>query len=70
VLVDSSDKRSRVVKAAAELSYAHGLGNVTLADIADRAGVSLGNLYYYFRTKAAITEAIFAQRCPFFANFG
>src|SRR6516225_2846847 len=52
-----------MVKAAAELSYAHGLGNVTLADIADRAGVSLGNLYYYFRTKASITEAIIEQRC-------
>jgi AcrR family transcriptional regulator len=55
-----------MVKAAAELSYAHGLANVTLADIADRAGVSLGNLYYYFRTKASITEAVIAQRCAEF----
>jgi AcrR family transcriptional regulator len=66
VNADSSDKRSRVVQAAAELSYAHGLGNVPLADIAGRAGVSLGNLYYYFRTKASIGEAVIEQRCAEF----
>jgi TetR/AcrR family transcriptional regulator, transcriptional repressor for nem operon len=55
-----------MVKAAAELSYAHGFGNVALADIADRAGVSLGNLYYYFRTKASIGEAVIEQRCAEF----
>jgi AcrR family transcriptional regulator len=63
VNTDSTGKRSRITKAAADLSYAHGLANVALADIADRAGVSLGNLYYYFKTKASIAEAIIAQRC-------
>lgn len=57
-----TDKRSRLVEAAAELSHAHGLGKVALADIAARADVPLGNVYYYFKTKAAIGEAVIAQR--------
>jgi TetR/AcrR family transcriptional repressor of nem operon len=61
-----TDKRSRLVEAAAELSYARGLGKVALADIAARADVPLGNVYYYFKTKAAIGEAVIAQRCAEF----
>jgi len=56
------DKRSRLVRAAAELSHVRGLGQVSLADIAQSADVPLGNVYYYFKTKAAIGEAVIAQR--------
>src|SRR5690349_20303837 len=62
----SSDKRSRLIEAAAELSYAHGFGHVALADIAQHASVPIGNIYYYFKTKAAIGEAIIALRCAEF----
>jgi TetR/AcrR family transcriptional repressor of nem operon len=62
----SSGKRDRLVEAAAELSYAHGFGHVALADIAERASVPLGNIYYYFKTKVAIGEAVIAQRCAEF----
>ena len=60
------DKRSRLIKAAAELIHSRGLGKVALADIAERAEVPLGNVYYYFKTKAAIGEAVIAQRCAEF----
>lgn len=56
------DKRSRLTRAAAELTYARGFANVSLADIAEAADLPLGGVYYYFRTKAAIGEAIAAQR--------
>jgi TetR/AcrR family transcriptional repressor of nem operon len=56
------DKRDRLTRAAAELTYARGFANVTLADIAAAAELPLGGVYYYFRTKAAIGEAIVAQR--------
>jgi AcrR family transcriptional regulator len=56
------DKRSRLTRAAAELTYARGFANVSLADIAEAANLPIGGLYYYFRTKAAIGEAIVAQR--------
>jgi TetR/AcrR family transcriptional repressor of nem operon len=58
----SDDKRSRLTRAAADLTYARGFGNVSLADIADAADLPLGGVYYYFRTKAAIGEAIVARR--------
>lgn len=61
-----NDKRRRLVKAAANLSHKHGLGKVALADIAKSADVPLGNVYYYFKTKAAIAEAVIAQRCEEF----
>lgn len=58
----TEDKRSRLIRAAAELSHARGLGTISLADIAESAEVPLGNVYYYFKTKAAIGEAVIAQR--------
>ena len=54
------------MKAAADLSHAHGLGNVALADVARSADVPLGNVYYYFKTKAALSEAVIMQRCEEF----
>ena len=63
---NGSDKRIRLVRAAADLSYARGLGNVALSDIAEHAAVPLGNVYYYFKTKASIGEAVIALRCAEF----
>ncbi len=56
------NKRSRLTRAAAELTYARGFGKVALADIAEAADVPVGNVYYYFKTKAEIGEAIVARR--------
>ncbi len=56
------NKRERLVRAAAQLSHAQGFAAISLADIAQSARVPLGNIYYYFKTKAAIGEAIIAER--------
>jgi AcrR family transcriptional regulator len=56
------DKRSRLVRAAVELAYQNGFGATSLADIAREAEVPLGNVYYYFKTKDEIGEAIVALR--------
>lgn len=61
-LAGGNDKRRRLARAAADLVYRRGFGNVALADIAEAAAVPLGNVYYYFRTKAAIGESIVDQR--------
>ncbi len=58
----SDDKRGRLTRAAADLTYARGFNNIALADIAEAADVPLGGVYYYFKTKTAIGEAIAAQR--------
>jgi AcrR family transcriptional regulator len=52
------DKRSRLVSAAVGLAYQNGFGATSLADIAREAEVPLGNVYYYFKTKDEIGEAI------------
>src|SRR5882672_636321 len=53
-----SDKRSRLVGAAMGLAYQNGFGATSLADIAREAEVPLGNVFYYFKTKDEIGEAI------------
>jgi len=56
------DKRSRLVSAAVGLAYQNGFGATSLADIAREAKVPLGNVYYYFKTKDEIGEAIVELR--------
>src|SRR5438132_13961630 len=61
------DKRSRLVSAAVGLAYQNGFGATSLADIAREAEVPLGTVYYYFKTKDDIGDAIgelrLAQLC-------
>jgi AcrR family transcriptional regulator len=52
------DKRARIVETAAKLVHEQGFARTSLADIARESGVPLGNLYYYFKTKDAIGEAL------------
>ena len=56
------DKRSQLVSAAVGLAYQNGFGATSLADIAHEAEVPLGNVYYYFKTKDEIGEAIVELR--------
>lgn len=55
-------KRERLVKAADRLVQRQGFEQTTLADIAKVSEVPLGNVYYYFKTKDAIGEAVVAGR--------
>ena len=55
-------KRSRLVSAAMDLAYQNGFGATSLADIAREAEVPLGNVYYYFKTKDEMGEAIVELR--------
>jgi AcrR family transcriptional regulator len=54
--------RTRLIQAAVDLAYRHGFGNTTLVDIAKEAKVPPGNVYYYFKTKEEIAEAIVERR--------
>ena len=57
-----TDKRVRLVEAAKYLIHKQGFNLTTLADIAQEADVPLGNVYYYFKTKDAIGEAVLESR--------
>src|SRR5215471_1418259 len=51
-------KRDRLIEAAKIMFYQQGVTGTTLADIAQQAEVPLGNIYYHFRTKEALVEAV------------
>lgn len=44
--------------AAAELFWHRGYASTSLAQVSARSGVPLGNIYYYFRTKADLAQAV------------
>jgi len=60
------DTRTRLLEAATKITYRHGFGHAALADIAKEAKVPLGNVYYYFKTKDDIGNAIVERRMAHF----
>lgn len=62
----SPDKRTRLLRAAAELTHRQGFRGTTLAKLAREARVPLGNVYYYFKTKDEIAAAIVEERATAF----
>jgi TetR/AcrR family transcriptional regulator, transcriptional repressor for nem operon len=57
-----ADNRTRLLQAAERTTYRYGFGNTAIADIAREARIPLGNVYYYFKTKDEIGEAIVEVR--------
>ena len=51
--------REKIIKASVELFNQRGISPVTLRDIADKVGISSGNLAYHFKNKDYIIEEIF-----------
>jgi AcrR family transcriptional regulator len=49
-----------LIAAARRLFHEHGVEATTLADVATAADVPPGNVYYYFKTKRALVEAVIA----------
>ena len=61
-VTEKTDKRALLMRAAMKLAYGQGFMQTSLADIANEANVPLGNVYYYFKTKEEIGEAIVDER--------
>ena len=57
-----ADNREKLTHAAMMVVYRRGFGKTALADIAREARIPLGNVYYYFKTKDEIGEAIVERR--------
>src|SRR6202040_1982436 len=63
------DKRTRLIETAAKLAYGRGFRETSLADIAEAARVPVGNVYYYFKTKEELAEAVVERRLAEFRAF-
>lgn len=55
----TKETQKRILDKAIELFNAHGTANVSANRIADECGLSRGNLYYHFNSKAMIIQAIY-----------
>ncbi|HEU4417748.1 MAG TPA: TetR family transcriptional regulator [Planctomycetota bacterium] len=53
--------KERIVQAALDLFREHGYEATTMRMVADRAGVSLGNAYYYFESKDLLLQAFYRE---------
>jgi AcrR family transcriptional regulator len=51
-------KRERLVESARSLIHEQGVHRTTLAEVAERADVPLGNVYYYFKSKDELVRAV------------
>jgi TetR/AcrR family transcriptional regulator, transcriptional repressor for nem operon len=56
----TAGKRERLVESATSLFHEQGVQRTTLAEVAERAEVPLGNVYYYFKTKDELLGAVLA----------
>jgi AcrR family transcriptional regulator len=53
--------RAAIAAAAQELFLERGYDKTTMRAVADRAGVSIGNAYYYFASKEHLVQAFYDQ---------
>jgi AcrR family transcriptional regulator len=54
----AAGKRERLVEGATALFHEQGVHRTTLADVAERSDVPIGNVYYYFKTKDELVGAV------------
>jgi len=59
---DARRNYQRLVSAAAEAFTEHGADDVSLEEIARRAGVGIGTLYRHFPTRQALLEAVYTDQ--------
>jgi AcrR family transcriptional regulator len=73
VTAKTAGKRERLVESATALFHEQGVQRTTLAEVAERAEVPLGNVYYYFKTKdellGAVLDGYLEQAAALIASF-
>lgn len=57
-LTMASDKRNQILSTAQKLFQEKGLGMVTMEDVARAAGMGKSSMYYYFKSKEEIFNAV------------
>lgn len=55
---EAQETRNRIIDAAEEVMFTRGLSQTSLADVADAAGVTRGAIYWHFKNKSDLFEAM------------
>lgn len=58
---EAPGRKHEVLKAAVEIFAKKGYPSATIREIAARAGVSIGTIYFYYKNKAGILKEIFKR---------
>lgn len=66
----STEKQEAIFEAAAKLFAEKGYHGTNTKEIAEKAGVSIGTLYFKFTDKRQILLSLFAQQASRYANIG
>jgi len=53
--------KAQILEAALALFFEHGYEATTMRAVADRAGVAVGNAYYYFESKEHLVQGFYAR---------
>ena len=62
------ETRNSIYNAAFELMDADGFENITIVEISEKAGVSVGSFYHYFKSKHDILAEIFHKADEYFTD--
>lgn len=62
------ETKNRIYTSAIELMEHEGFDNITIADISEKAGVSVGAFYHYFSSKNDILAEIFHRADEYFST--
>ena len=58
IVKEAAERKNEILDAAAELFAARGYEETSTGDILDRVGIARGTLYYHFRSKEEILDAL------------
>lgn len=64
----SAGYREKIIQGASKLIIEKGVANTSLADIAQRVGISKGTLYYYYRSKGELVFDISERHMEYVSN--
>lgn len=66
--IDPEVRAEEIIAAARALFSEKGIGRTSIKDVAERAGIARGLVYYYFPDKDALVDAVFESYAEEFAE--
>lgn len=58
IVKDADERKNEILDIAAELFAAKGYDTTTISDIIEKAGVARGTVYYHFKSKESVMDAL------------